>query len=438
MPARYAFHDKFSTLKVKNMSGRKLTIGLFGFGVVGEGIYKVLQNTASLQANIKKVCIKHADKPRAAPAALFTTDAAALLEDADINLIVELIDDADEAFSIVSTALKNGKDVVSANKKMIAERLPELLALQAQYGTSLLYEAAVCGSIPIIRNLEEYYDNDLLESLSGIVNGSTNFILTKMSEEGLSYKEALLQAQHLGFAESNPALDVEGYDALNKLTILLAHTYGISVKPEQLLFKGITQLHPADAMYANTKGYKVKLVAQIRKLGSGKVAAFVLPQFVSPDSQLYGVRNEYNGVTIESNLADQQFLYGKGAGRYPTSSAVLSDIAALRYHYKYEYRKLQAPEKHSVSQGFYLKVYVSFNEWSAINKWDFESIDEAYSTQDRQYLSGAIAVEKLVQANWFRHPDVSLVVQPDGVVKKEALVLKSIKKLSLQLGGVFQ
>ncbi|MDB5196374.1 MAG: homoserine dehydrogenase [Flaviaesturariibacter sp.] len=420
------------------MSGKKLTIGLFGFGVVGEGIYKVLQNTASLQASIKKICIKHPDKKRAADPALFTTDANALLDDTDINLIVELIDHADEAFHIVSTALENGKNVVSANKKMIAEHLPKLLKLQQQTGASLLYEAAVCGSIPIIRNLEEYYDNDLLESISGIVNGSTNFILTQISEAGLAYKEALLQAQQAGFAESNPSLDVEGFDAANKLTILLAHAYGITTKPGNLLFKGITQLHPADTTYGEAKGYKIKLVAQVRKLGGGQAAAFVLPQFVTKENQLFGVRNEFNGVIIESRLSDQQFVYGKGAGRYPTASAVLSDIAALRYDYKYEYRKLNGVEEHSLSNDYFLHVYVSFNDWSDISKWDFESIEEFHSTHERQYLSGIINVEKLVRADWFRNPTVSLIVLPDGIVKKETIALKSIKKISLQLGGVFQ
>ena len=181
-----------------------LQIGLFGFGVVGEGIYKVLQQTPSLQANIKKVCIKHADKERNAPSDLFTTEYTALLNDQEIDLIVELIDDANEAYKIVSTALRNKKSVVSANKKMIAEHLQELIALQNENGVSFLYEAAVCGSIPIIRNLEEYYDNDLLQSICGIVNGSTNYILTKIIEEGLTYQEALLKAQQLGFAERNP------------------------------------------------------------------------------------------------------------------------------------------------------------------------------------------------------------------------------------------
>lgn len=235
------------------MINTKLTIGLFGFGVVGEGIYNVLQQTPSMNAQIKKVCIKHPDKKRNAPEELFTTSYDELLNDPEINTIVELIDDADEAFKIVRAALANQKDVVSANKKMIAEHFEELLSCQNDFGGSLLYEAAVCGSIPILRNLEEYYDNDLLQSICGIVNGSTNYILTQMNDEGLSYDRALDLAQQLGFAESNPTLDVEGYDAANKLTILLAHAYGIHTRPGTLLFKGITQLYADDARYAQKR-----------------------------------------------------------------------------------------------------------------------------------------------------------------------------------------
>ncbi|MEO8913957.1 MAG: homoserine dehydrogenase, partial [Puia sp.] len=183
---------------------KQLTIGLFGFGVVGEGLYRILLQTPSLKATIKKVCIKHPGKNRNAPEELFTTDRNQLLNDPEINVIVEVINETGPAFDIVSTALKNGKDVVSASKKMLAENLPELLRLQKQTGHSLLYEAAACASIPVIRNLEEYYDNDLLHSIRAIVNGSTNFILTKMFEEKLEFKQALLLAQQLGFAESDP------------------------------------------------------------------------------------------------------------------------------------------------------------------------------------------------------------------------------------------
>src|ERR1043165_5328803 len=362
------------------MSNHKaLTIGLFGFGVVGEGIYNVLKETPSLNASIKKVCIKHPEKKRQAPAELFTTNYDELLNDDEINLIVELIDDAAEAYKIVTPAFQKGKSVVSANKKMIAELLQELLQLQEQYGVSFLYEAAVCGSIPVIRNLEEYFDNDLLQSISGIVNGSTNYILTKLNE-GFTYSEALMEAQQKGFAESNPALDVEGWDAANKLTILLAHAYGIITEPKGLLRQGITRLHARDAAYANEKGLKIKLVAQARKLSDGKVAAFVLPQFVKADSQLSNVSNEYNGVIIESKLADKQFFYGKGAGRYPTSSAVTSDISAFSYDYHYEYKKLKRQDKNSLSHNFYLDVFVSFAAWSDVNRDDFEEVNEFHST----------------------------------------------------------
>src|ERR1700748_1010638 len=218
---------------------KQLTIGLFGFGVVGEGLYKVLQQTPSLKATIKKVCIKDPSKKREAPASLFTTDRDVLLNDPSINVIVEVINESGPAFEIVSRALRSGRSVVSASKKMIAEHLPELLRLQQETGASFLYEAAACASIPVIRNLEEYYDNDLLHSIKAIVNGSTNFILTKMFEEKLSFQEALLLAQQLGFAESDPTLDVDGFDAANKWTFLLTHAYGIVVSTDELVFDGI-------------------------------------------------------------------------------------------------------------------------------------------------------------------------------------------------------
>ncbi|RYF92919.1 MAG: homoserine dehydrogenase, partial [Chitinophagaceae bacterium] len=289
---------------------KQLTIGLFGFGVVGEGLYKVLQQTPSLKASIKKVCIKNPGKPRNAPADLFTTDKDVLLNDNEINVIVEVIDDANAAFEIVSTALRNNKSVVSASKKMIAEHLPELLQLQQETGESFLCEAAACASIPVIRNLEEYYDNDLLHSIKAIVNGSTNFILTKMFEDKLEFKAALVLAQQLGFAESNPKLDVEGYDAVNKWTFLLTHAYGIVEHPDNIVFTGIQNIQAGDATVAKEKQFEIKLIGQAKKLTNGKVAAFVLPQFVKQDEPLSFVKNEYNGVVIESGFADKQFFYG--------------------------------------------------------------------------------------------------------------------------------
>lgn len=413
---------------------KELVIGLFGFGVVGEGLYRVLQQTPSLKASIKKVCIRHPNKKRNAPAALFTTDKDELLNDKEINVIVEVIDDANAAFDIVKTALKNKKEVVSSSKKMIAEHLPELLELQKKTGRSFLYESSACASIPVIRNLEEYYDNDLLHSIRAIVNGSTNFILTKMFEDNLGFKEALLLAQQLGFAESNPTLDVEGYDAVNKWTLLLNHAYGIVTSPDNILFNGIQNINKSDAVVARARGQQIKLVAQAKKLISGGVGAFVLPQFVTTDSPLSFVKNEYNGVVIESGFADQQFFYGKGAGSFPTASAVLSDISALRYGYKYEYKKLYHHEPNKLNDDIYLKVFVSFNDLGDIPKEDFEWIEQWHAQEDRKYLSGVIHLEKLKKSNWWKENGTSLILEPDPII--ENIEERKLKKKSLELAGL--
>lgn len=413
---------------------KQLTIGLFGFGVVGEGLYKVLQKTPSLKASIKKVCIKDASKQRNAPAELFTTNADELLDDTEINVIVEVINESEPAYRIVSKALKNGKDVVSASKKMIADHLTDLLDLQEATGRSFLYESAACASIPIIRNLEEYYDNDLLHSIKAIVNGSTNYILTKMFEDKLEFKQALIQAQQLGFAEADPKLDVEGYDAVNKWTFLLTHAYGIVTPNDAITFNGIQSIEASDATVAREKGYEIKLVAQAQKLNNGKVAAFVLPQFIKQDDHLAFVRNEYNGVVIESGFADKQFFYGKGAGSFPTASAVLSDIAALRYQYKYEYKKLYHHTPHHLTGDFYLRIYVSFTDWKYVPREQFEWIEEWHAHEGRNYLVGVIAFSALQENDWWKKNKTSLIVTPDAVI--EDVEIRNLKKKSLELAGI--
>jgi homoserine dehydrogenase len=412
---------------------KQLTIGLFGFGVVGEGLYKVLKQTPSLKASIKKVCIKDPTKKRDAPAELFTTDRGLILQDPDINVVVEVINESGPAFEIVSTALRSGKSVVSASKKMIAEHLPELLQLQKDTGSSFLYEAAACASIPVIRNLEEYYDNDLLHSIKAIVNGSTNFILTKMFDEKLDFQEALLLAQQLGFAESDPSLDVEGYDAANKWTFLLTHAYGIVEETDRLVFSGIQHIQAGDAAVAREKHFDIKLVAQAKKLQNGKVAAFVLPQFVRQDDHLAFVRNEYNGVVIESGFADKQFFYGKGAGSFPTASAVLSDLSALRYQYKYEYKKLYHHTPHELTDDFYVRIYVSFDDWQYIPRDRFEWIEEWHAETDRKYLVGVLHFREL-RHSWWRENNTSLVLTPEPVI--EDVEIRRLKKKSLELAGI--
>lgn len=413
---------------------KQITIGLFGFGVVGEGLYKVLQQTPSLNATIKKVCIKNAGKKRNAPDELFTTDKNELLYDEEINVIVEVINESEPAFEIISTALKNGKLAVSASKKMIAEHLPQLLELQKQTGLPFLYEASACASIPVIRNLEEYYDNDLLHSLRAIVNGSTNYILTKMFEDKIDFRKALLQAQQLGFAEADPTLDVDGWDAVNKWVILLCHAYGIVTSTDNVLFTGIQNINEADSNVGREKNYEIRLVAQAKKLKNGKIAAFVLPQFVQQNDHLYFVKNEYNGVVLESSFADKQFFYGKGAGSFPTASAVLSDISALGYDYHYEYRKLYNHIPGQLSNDFYVRVYVSFDEWDVIPREKFEWIEEWHAKEGRKYLIAVIHFEHLKNNDWWKTNNTSLILTPNPII--EDMEIRKLKKKSLELAGV--
>jgi homoserine dehydrogenase len=398
------------------MSNKNNRIGLFGFGTVGESLYRVLLNTPSLNSEIVKVAIRNPDKKRNAPAALFTTNADSLLQDEGISTIVELIDDADAAFHIVSTALRAGKAVVSANKKMIAEHHEELLTIQRETGVPFLYEAAACASIPVIRNLEEYYDNDLLQGIQGIVNGSTNYILSKVSRDGASFDTALEEAQLAGFAESDPSLDINGTDAANKLSILLAHAYGIVQHPQALTYTGIQALHPCDATYASEKRWEIKLVAGARKLASGKVAAYVLPQFITTGHLLHTVRDEYNGVVIESGFAEQQFFYGKGAGGVATASAVLSDLSALRYGYKYEYKKRYHQKPAELTQDFFVRVYVSFEGLFQVPHELFDHIEEWTSNDKRCAVVGILHFSKLINSSWWKRPGTSLILYPDPIV----------------------
>ncbi|MDX1912660.1 MAG: homoserine dehydrogenase, partial [Saprospiraceae bacterium] len=370
--------------------------------------WKVMHETKGIRAEIQRICIKHPEKPRPVPAHFFTTDPLEILDDPEISVVVELIDDADAAFEIVSGALERGKAVVSANKKMIAHRLPELYALQQKTGAPFLYEGACCASIPIIRNLEEYYDNDLLTSVEGILNGTTNVILSKIFEENLSFEAALRFAQAHGFAESDPTLDVEGFDPKFKLCILLLHAFGVFVRPENVMHLGIGRVNDFDIRFARSRNSVLKLVARCFR-EKDKVAGYCLPRFVSREHRYAGVRHEYNAVTLESAFSEQQIFVGKGAGDKPTGCAVLSDISALRYQYRYEYRKFSQNGTFFDTSDTVLNVYVRYEREGQVAERDFVSISERYSSQEARYWIGRIRLEKLHAAEWLKDKGVNVI-----------------------------
>lgn len=389
---------------------KKLTIGLFGFGVVGQGLYDIIK-TKDLNLEIKKFVIKNADKERSLPAELFTTDAHAVLDDPEINTVVELIDDADAAFEITAKALRAGKDVVSANKKMIASHLEELSNIVHETGRSLLYEGAVCGSIPIIRNLEEYYDNELLHSVSGIFNGSSNYILSKIFHEKQTYDSALKEAQDLGFAETDPTLDVGGYDPKYKLAIVAAHAYGIYVNPDEILNLGIDKLDEADVTYANEKNVRIKLVPLAKEIDDKKVVLYVIPKFVKKDNLLYNIEYENNGVLVKAAFADEQFFFGKGAGGHPTGSAVLSDITALRYGYRYEYKKHLDSQSIAYTTDYKLKVYLRYSDDSILEQLRFDHISERFYGESSRYVIGTINLKEIIAKRSLIHQDGNFLAE---------------------------
>ncbi|NOT74753.1 MAG: homoserine dehydrogenase [Cyclobacteriaceae bacterium] len=403
---------------------KNLKLGVFGFGCVGQGLYHVLHETKGLKAEIKKICVKTKNKQRPLEQDIFTFDKNEILSDPEIDVVVELIDDPEAAFEILKLSLQNGKAVVTANKRMLAENLEEIYELQQKYGKPVLYEGSVCGSIPIIRNLEEYYDNDLIKSVEGIFNGSTNYILTKVIEEKKSYSDALKQAQELGFAESDPRLDVQAFDPKYKLTILIAHTFGVFVKPENVINFGIDRISAVDLKYAKDHGLGIKLVARAFKSGD-KIYGLVAPQFIEANHPLSSVRNEFNAVTVEGAFAEKQLFVGKGAGSYPTGSAVLSDISALTYDYQYEYKKLHQENRLTFSNDATVEVVISFSNPGLVTIDDFEDFKGGFQGSGLQNLQGVVKLEKIRE--WSKQEGINVILTPGAVLTPSLQIEKQAK-----------
>lgn len=374
---------------------KEINIGLFGFGSVGRGLYDVLEAVESNDIKIKRICVRDITKDRGVTAE-FTDSADEIFADPEINMIVELIDDADAAYEIVRRSLENHLPVVSGNKKMLAYHLPELIELGRQMATPFLYDASACGSIPVIRNLEEYYDNDLLISVKGILNGSSNFVLSKIFNESMDYASALKLAQDLGFAESDPSLDFDGWDSLFKLVILTIHAFGLYVAPEQIFRFGISSMNDADIRFAEEKQRRIKLVGHVEKVEGGGIYLWVVPQLISHDKYIYSVEDEFNGVVIKGRYYYKQFMFGRGAGGHPTGAAVLSDITACRYNYRYEYKRMNASTPVHVTTDVTHRIYFRYRTEEDATLIPFVKIRERYTSSEWSYIVGDVKLADLV------------------------------------------
>jgi homoserine dehydrogenase len=326
------------------VSMREVGIGIAGFGTVGGGVLSILKRHAGdIEARlgarivVRRIAVRDADKVREveAPPGLLTTRLQDLLEDPKIEVVVELIGGVDQAFDLVAGALKAGKHVVTANKALLAARGDEIFRLARAKSVDVYYEAAVCGGVPIIRTLREALASDRINALTGIVNGTTNFILTAMAEQGLAIGPVLAEAQRLGYAEADPTLDVSGGDAAQKLCVLAQLAFGSRLKPAEVHTEGIMNLAPEDFRWGKEFGYTLKLLAIARRCGPAseggldQIEARVHPAFIPAGSLLAGVRGAMNAVVLRSEALGASMLYGQGAGAMPTGSAVVSDIIDL-------------------------------------------------------------------------------------------------------------
>ncbi len=320
------------------MQQDKVFLGMAGFGTVGSGLARILeQNREWIQRRLgrelvlKTVLVKDLNKTRAYlpdPATRLTDDPRELLEDREIDILVELIGGTTTARELITRALEAGRPVVSANKALLAEHGPELFELAAANNTALYYEASVAGGMPIVQALKESLSGNRINSLTGILNGTANYILSEMSATGIDFADALALAQDKGYAEADPELDIEGLDAAHKLAVLIRLAYGQDYPLERLTVQGISRVDPLDIQVAGEFGYRIKLLAQVKDQ-SGHLQAGVYPALVREDHILGKVEGPFNAVLLEGNAVGPIMLYGQGAGDLPTGSAVLADVMAI-------------------------------------------------------------------------------------------------------------
>ena len=311
-------------------------IGLAGFGTVGAGVYKNLMANGNLIAQrlgarfeILRIAVRDLKKPRAiaVPAGLFTANADDLISDPNIRIVVELMGGIETPLAFVKKAINAGKTVVTGNKALLAEHGQEIFHLARERKIPVFYEAAVAGGIPIIKVLRESFVGNRFESIHGILNGTSNYILTRMTDTGMDFAPALAEAQQLGFAEADPSLDINGWDAAHKAIILASLAYGFWLDPAKIFVSGIDQLTASDIRFADELGYRIKLLATIKAAAGNAIEVRVCPTLIPKSHVLASVNGVYNAIAVRGDIVGETLFYGRGAGQDPTSSSVLGDLA---------------------------------------------------------------------------------------------------------------
>ncbi len=354
----------------------QVNVGLLGFGTVGGGTYELLTKNADIIASrvgskihVKKIYVRNPkkyDTVQLPEGTEFVSDVQSVLEDPDIHVVVEVMGGTTFAAECVEAALRNGKNVATANKDLLAEKGPYLLDLAAKNGVDLRYEASVLGGIPIIRTLYDSLGGNRITELIGIMNGTTNFILSNMTERGAGYAEVLQEAQALGYAEADPTADVEGYDAARKLAILSSIAFNRRIFFDDVHCEGITKIDATDIAFGKEFGYTVKLLGIAKETKKG-LSLNVHPCFISSEHPLASVRGSYNAIYVRGNGIDDAMFYGRGAGSLPTGSAVVSDVMEIAKNvtagatgklkpFYYPDKHLYAPGK--IESSYYMRLLV--------------------------------------------------------------------------------
>lgn len=317
-----------------------ISVAIMGHGVVGSGVAEILTtHKQKLFASIgEEIYVKHIldlrDFPDSPLADRFTKDFNDILNDIEVRVVVEVMGGLNPAYDFVKKCLKSGKSVVTSNKELVAAHGAELLQIAKDENVNFLFEASVGGGIPILRPISQCLVANIVDEIAGILNGTTNFILTKMIEDGMEFDAALRLAQELGFAERNPAADIEGHDACRKICILASLAFGKHVYPESVHTEGITEITLEDVKYAEAYNCVIKLIGKVKRLDNGKIDIIVAPMFVPDKSQLANIDYEFNGIMVRGDCTGDVVFYGKGAGKLPTASAVVADVVDCCKHLK--------------------------------------------------------------------------------------------------------
>ncbi|MRX73222.1 homoserine dehydrogenase [Bacillus lacus] len=354
---------------------KAIKVGLLGLGTVGCGVVRIIEDhqdklmhVVGCPVEVKKVLVKDLDKKRAVniDRELLTLDPYEVINDKDIDVLIEVMGGIDETKIYLLDAIQEKKHIVTANKDLIAAHGTELLTAATEKKCDLFYEASVAGGIPILRSLVDGLASDRINKMMGIVNGTTNYILTKMSKNGSSYEEILKEAQELGFAESDPESDVEGLDAARKMAILARLGFSMNVDLEDVSVKGITQVSDDDISYSKQLGYTMKLIG-IADRSSGKAEVSVQPALLPDSHPLAAVNNEYNAVYVYGEAVGETMFYGPGAGSLPTATAVVSDLVGVLKNMRLgvngrsavapQYDK-QLKQPHEIFAQYFLRIHV--------------------------------------------------------------------------------